>query len=92
MVKQSLCDHEMQKSQGTNFWFYKEVCKKCNYTKWIDRKQKAKEDGIDPETCPHGDLKAFKIKGQDAYRYYCSICYDVVEVRSGEEEIGRAHV
>ena len=44
------------------------------------------EAGIYPDTCPHEDVRYIaKIKGKDAYRYYCSACYSVVDIRTGEE-------
>ena len=80
------CEHDFQRTQGTNFWFIKEKCTKCGLQKWTDKKLQAMEAGIYPETCPHEDVRYIaKIKGKDQYRYYCSACYSVVDIRTGDE-------
>jgi NifB/MoaA-like Fe-S oxidoreductase len=70
-------------------------CVKCQKVNYIDKKQRAHEEGIFPEECEHKVTRPFKIKGSDAYRYYCERCYEAVEVRTTEEkesaqEIGKS--
>ena len=38
-----------------------------------------------PDACQPVEVKPFKIKGSDSYRYYCLECFGIVETRTGEE-------